>query len=164
MCSSANRPVSLEIRTISTADQAGIRKWPPYTGDFAPLDYALREGGWLDAFPESETCRRLALLKDGELVGFSLLTDIRDGKAEFYIAIHPSWVGQGVGQEATRAVLAHGFRELGLQMIYLKVRSWHERGIHIYRKMGFSPAGEKTETIQGVTERFIIMEARRPAP
>jgi len=151
---------SIEIRPLSSADRAAIKRWPPYTGDFALLDYALREGGWLDQFPESAANRQLGLWQDGRLAGFSLLTGISDGQAEFYIAIHPGETGHGVGQRASRAVLEYGFKQLGLRMIHLKVRAWHVRGIHIYGKVGFVPAGEKTEEVNGVVERFIIMEAR----
>ncbi len=152
--------VALIIRPLTTVDRVAIKHWPPYTGDFAPLDYALRDGGWLDMFPESAVHRQLGLWQGEKLVGFSLLTGIQDRQAEFYIAIHPSETGRGFGQRATRAVLDYGFARLGLQMIYLKVRAWHARGIHVYGKMGFVATGEKTEAIQGADVRFIIMEVR----
>lgn len=149
---------AIQVRSLQPADARAIRAWPPYTGAFAPLDYALREPGWLGLFPVSEHTRHLALGVGDRLVGFSLLVGQQDGRTEFYIALHPDWLGQGIGQRATRAVLHYGFSTLRLASIYLKVRAWHERGLHIYRKVGFVPQGEKQEEVDGVMERFVVME------
>ena len=149
---------AIEIRKLQPAVAAAIHRWPRYEGEFAPLDYALRENGWLDLFPESATTRQLALYAGCALVGFSLLTDISNNRAEFYVAIHPAQTGRGLGQAATRVVLGYAFDQLHLAAVYLKVRGWHQRGLHIYTKAGFLRQGEKSEEIQGRIERFVLME------
>jgi RimJ/RimL family protein N-acetyltransferase len=158
------QPEEVRLQPLTPDDVVAIRAWPPYTGEFAPLDYALRPGGWLDAFPESMTTRRLGIWSDGMLVGFSLLTDIKGERAEFYIAIHPQETGRGIGRLAIPKVLAIAFNDLRLQVVFLKVRVWHHHGIALYERMGFVATGEITEDVQGRPERFLKMEVRAKGP
>ena len=50
------------LRPITSDDIAIIREWPPYPPEFRDLDYALREGGWLDEYRRKDRrgypCRR----------------------------------------------------------------------------------------------------------
>ena len=131
----------MKIRQLTAEDVKTIRDWPAYPSEFSALDYALREHGWLDDFPEGPTNHRYGAWENAELVGFSILTEIRSRRAEFYIAVHPDKLGQGLGKVLTQLVLAKGFQELGLDTIYLKVRAWHARGIRVYEKAGFHKVG-----------------------
>ena len=154
---------NVHLQPLAPDDVVSVRAWPPYAGEFAPLDYALRPGGWLDAFPESPTTRRFGIWRDETLVGFSLLTDINAGRAEFYIALHPQETGHGLGRAAIPKILSVAFSDLRLDVRYLKVRVWHRRGIALYERMGFVATGEKTEDIQGSPERFLAMEVHGEA-
>jgi len=148
----------LELSLLTTADAEAIRRWPPYPPTFDQLDYALREGGWLDQFPAGAQTRRFGTREDSILVGFSLLTHITVADAEFYIALHPQQIGHGIGREITQRTLQFGFDQLSLQRIYLKVRKWHQRGIALYEGVGFKPCGEIVELIQGEPVPFLSME------
>ena len=152
----------MKLRPLSAADQRTVRGWPPYPSEFADLDYALRADGWLDQFPAGPGNHRYGAWVDRDLVGFSILTETGPGEAEFFIALHPERLGQGIGRELTPLVLAEGFRALGLRRIHLKVRSWHTRGIHLYAQAGFREVGETEMEIRGKRERFVLMEARHP--
>jgi diamine N-acetyltransferase len=154
--------VSFRFGPLGSADARVVRDWPPYTGRFSKLDYALRTGGWLDAFPESATTRRFGVWVDDRLVGFSILTHIAGGRAEFYVAIHPAETGHGLGRIATERTVTAGFEQLGLDAIYLKVRVWHQQGIALYSKVGFRLAGEHEEMINGEMTQFHLMELPRP--
>jgi RimJ/RimL family protein N-acetyltransferase len=149
------------IRRLENAQVKEIREWPPYPEEFHLLDYALRPGGWLDMFPESASVRRFGAWSHGELVGFSLLTEITKEQAEFYIALHPRHTREGFGRLITCEILGIAFGELGLQSVYLKVREWHARAIALYRDIGFVATGKKVEEIQGQTVHFSIMEISR---
>lgn len=157
----AREPVVLV--PMRAADVAAIHRWPPYPSWAKDLDYALREGGWLDQFPESPRTRRLSAWRAEELVGFSILADIAEGDAEFYIAVHPDRIGSGIGRAITRETLTVGFREFGLDRIHLKVRDWHERGIALYQSEGFRITGTCITDVQDRPIRFVTMEIRKPS-
>lgn len=148
----------INLIPLTEADTSAITRWPPYPQSLCDLDYALREGGWLDQFPESTQTRRFAAWEDAQLVGFSLLTDISTADAEFYIALHPQQIGRGVGRLIAQKTLAIGFTEMGLQRIYLKVRDWHQRGIVLYESLGFKKTGCSIVEIQGQPVNFVNME------
>jgi diamine N-acetyltransferase len=149
------------LKSISREDIALIQGWPPYPAHLADLDYALRREGWLDQFVESPTTRRLAAWDGDELVGFSILTQIADGAAEFYIALHPERIGRGIGREVTKRTLCFGFEQLGLSRIYLKVRDWHRRAISLYESIGFQKSGVCVEEVQSQAVRFVTMEIHK---
>lgn len=154
---------ALQLRPLRAEDVDTIAGWPPYLDELAPLDYALRRGGWLDQFPPSPPTRRFGAWQGTRLVGFALLTDIANGRAELYLALHPHELGRGLGAAVIGHVLAVAFGELHLDTVYLKVRTWHRRGIALYQRLGFVTVAEKEFEIQGRPERFLVMEIARPA-
>jgi diamine N-acetyltransferase len=154
--SMTTHPVTL--RQLTSEDVAAVRQWPHYPPTFAVFDFALRTGGWLDQFPESPRNHRYAAWQGDILVGFSILADIAEGDAEFYLALHPDHVGQGLGEWITRQTLRAGFRDLKLSRIHLKVRDWHETAISVYTHVGFTQQGTCVLPIQGQLVHFMIME------
>ena len=150
----------MRISPLTADDARTILAWPPYPSEFSALDYALREYGWLNQFPETTGNHRFGAWVDGELVGFSILTQTAPGEAEFYIALNPDKLGQGFGKELTQKILVKGFQDLGFERIHLKVRTWHSRGIHLYEQVGFRKVGEMEMEIMGKKDRFIEMEIR----
>jgi RimJ/RimL family protein N-acetyltransferase len=70
----------------------------------------------------------------------------RDRSAEIGIFIGDSnlW-GQGYGCEAMRLMAAHGFDNLNLNRIYLRVFETNQRGIRCYEKAGFRHEGRLRE-------------------
>jgi RimJ/RimL family protein N-acetyltransferase len=149
---------AVALRKLTRANVATIRRWPSYPKELRALDYALRSGGWLDTYAESETTRRFGAWEGRRLVGFSILTDITPRAAEFYIAVHPKHIGRGIGWQLTTAIMAYAFTELKLRRLYLKVRVWHKRAIALYERVGFVKKGRKLETIRGKPVHFLIME------
>ncbi len=70
----------------------------------------------------------------------------RDRSAEIGIFIgEPSLWGQGYGVEAMRLMVAHGFENLNLNRIYLRVFETNERGIRCYEKARFRHEGRLRE-------------------
>ena len=152
---------TIRLESLVQGDADSINDWPPYPQELIDLDYALRPGGWLDQFPESTRTHRYAI-KDGDLlVGFTILTNIRNADAEFYIAVHPDHLGKGIGTAATRQTVLIGFHRLGLSRIYLKVRLWHKRAIQTYKNVGFTMCGTSEEVIHGKHVQFLTMEIRQ---
>jgi RimJ/RimL family protein N-acetyltransferase len=145
-----SRTPKISLETLTTRDQQEVEQWPPYPPQFMALDYALRPGtGWLDIFPDSKTNHRLAARLNGQLVGFSILSETAPQEAEFYVAIHPERLHCGFGTELTRLTKERGFDQLDLHRIWLKVRTWHEAGIRVYERVGFRTFDKEVEEIAG---------------
>lgn len=153
------------VRRLTQADAQAIRDWPAYPHPYEQLDYALRTGGWLDMFPESKQNCRWAAWQDNELVGFSLLTHVDPVKreAEFYIAVHPDRLNNGIGRELMEITLERGWNQLKLDRIYLKVRTNHDIGFKLYKRAGFNHYDTKPQTVNGASVDFHWMEIRNPA-
>jgi len=82
-------------------------------------------------------------------VGLAFLQGIRevDAKARFAIGLlSPDLLGQGYGSEATRLVLAHAFGAMGLHRVDLRVLSFNERAIAMYRRCGFVEEGRERDS------------------
>ena len=139
----------IDLRPITKEDVKEIKNWPPYSDEFAQMDYALREHGWLDEFisrPKTFIC--IAEL-DKQIVGYSLLSITAEGAAEFRIAIHPHWTGKGVGRKVAFATLEAGFRKLNVDQIYLIVRKNNLHAAKLYESIGFALTGESVHMIMG---------------
>ena len=66
----------------------------------------------------------------------------------------PTLWSQGLGTEVTRLMLRHGFEDLGLERITLKVLAYNARGIRCYEKCGFRRTGTDGDDIHmAITRR-----------
>ncbi len=107
-------------------DEAGIHAW-----------YGTRrnQDGRLDlAVIEQET---------GNVVGEAVLNEWDQGNesCSFRICLVPGTHGNGLGTEATRLIVGHGFEELGLHRISLEVYAFNPRARRVYEKAGFVAEG-----------------------
>jgi diamine N-acetyltransferase len=74
-------------------------------------------------------------------VGFLKICTIdRTAEIGIFIGEKKFW-GQGYGTETMRLMLNHGFKELNLNRIYLRVYETNLRGIRSYEKAGFKLEG-----------------------
>ena len=151
----------IQLRPIRPEDIAEIKNWPPYTGGFEQMDYALRDNGWLDEFRDRPGTWIYAVESGNRMIGFSLLSATTDEEAEFRIAIHPAWTGRGLGREVTLGTLKTGFRHLNLTAIHLIVRMNNPRALKLYENIGFAATGESVHAIQGKDIEFIDMVMTR---
>jgi diamine N-acetyltransferase len=151
----------LSLRPIQAEDIAEIKQWPPYSGGFEQMDYALRDNGWLDEFRHRTNTWVYVIELNDQVVGFSLLSITIEKDAEFRIAIHPAWTGKGLGREVTLSTLRTGFEQLSLAKIHLIVRKNNPRAAKLYTSIGFVTTGESIHTIQGKEIAFVNMEMTR---
>jgi diamine N-acetyltransferase len=151
----------IDLRPITNADFIQVESWPSYPVEFAYMDYALRQGGWLDEYRDkTDTWIYIAELNN-QAVGFSLLSLTSKGDAEFRIAVHPDHTGMGFGPEITMKTLQSGFCELNMERIHLIVRKNHISAIKVYNRLGFKRVGESIHDIQGKPVEFYDMEITR---
>lgn len=147
----------IQLRPITIEDIAEIKKWPSYRNGFKQMDYALRNGGWLDEFWNRSDSWIFITEFNNAIIGFSLLSLTANKEAEFRIAIHPDWLGKGLGKQVTLATLEKGFGQLTLEKIHLIVRKNNPRASKLYKSLGFSKTGESIHAIHGRRIEFIDM-------
>ena len=106
-------------------DERALRAW------LAPI-LAGGEPGFL----------RLGVAWQGGLIGYVDLADLNGYSGEFGIALgeRALW-GRGLGVEAGRLLLAHGFGTLGLQLIRAEVHVSNARSLRLMEKLGFVDVG-----------------------
>uniref|UniRef100_E6QSP8 GCN5-related N-acetyltransferase n=1 Tax=mine drainage metagenome TaxID=410659 RepID=E6QSP8_9ZZZZ len=153
--------VEILLRLLTLADVAEIGHWPAYPAEFAELDYALRQDGWIAEFQNKPGTCLYGAEQSGQLVALAILAMSAPGESEFRIAIHPDQVGKGLGKQITRLVLAQGFHQGGLLRIHLLVRKNHPRAINLYQKMNFNFSGECSKYINHRVTDFYQMEIWR---
>lgn len=61
-------------------------------------------------------------------------------------AHRPRGRGRGIGTEATRLIVGHGFEQLGLHRIALELYSHNHRARRVYEKVGFVEEGVRRQT------------------
>ncbi len=149
------------LRPLRDADLGQIRGWPPYPGDMAQMDYALRERGWLEEFGSKADATVYVTEDSGELIAFTILAETSGREAEFRIALRADRTGLGLGGRITVDTLRRGFGAHGFSCIHLIVRKNNHRGIALYRRIGFAERGECRKDIHGVPVEFIRMEIGR---
>jgi RimJ/RimL family protein N-acetyltransferase len=81
--------------------------------------------------------------RTGECVGEAVLNEWspNNRSCSFRIAIGPRGRGRGLGTEAVRLIVGHGFEKLGLHRISLEVYAFNPRARHVYEKVGFVEEG-----------------------
>ena len=83
------------------------------------------------------------ILNEREIVGEVVLSDIEKKNCHYRICIfRKEHFSKGIGFHATVKVLEFAFEDLGLESIELEVFPFNERGIALYKKLGFEITGE----------------------
>ncbi|MET7617544.1 GNAT family protein [Streptomyces sp. NPDC005408] len=85
----------------------------------------------------------------GELVGEAVLYewDEHNRSCTFRTLLGPQGRGRGLGTEATRLMVGHGFEQLRLHRISLYVFTFNPRAQRVYEKVGFVAEGIERETL-----------------
>lgn len=151
----------IKLRPITIDDIKAIKGWPPYIAEFEALDYALRENGWLDEYISKPETWIYVAEQEEQIIGFTLLSTTGSKEAEFRIAIHPQFIGKGIGKKITTETLKIGFIELNLIRIHLIVRTGNLQAQNLYVKQGFIKTGKSSHKIMGNKIDFINMELHR---
>ncbi len=76
----------------------------------------------------------------GNVGFFAISSSDRSAEIGIFIGEKTLW-GKGYGTEAMCLMLSHGFKELNLNRIFLRVYETNQRGLRSYEKAGFKPEG-----------------------
>jgi RimJ/RimL family protein N-acetyltransferase len=83
-------------------------------------------------------------------IGITLLVNIdyKNRNAECIIDIgEKEYWGQGYGTEALTLLLNYAFQELNLHRVSLRVFSFNEKAIHLYKKLEFKEEGAGRQSL-----------------
>jgi [ribosomal protein S5]-alanine N-acetyltransferase len=140
----------LVLEPITTDDVAVlVRHWS---------EQVVRRYLWKDAVVDDETVGELVAASDADfaqhgygiwalrgldaesLIGMCGLRQL-PGHAwpELLYSIRPRYWAQGLAQEAARAVLTHGFEELGLERVVAAAEPQNQASTRVLRKLGMMP-------------------------
>lgn len=113
---------------------------------------------WLDGLSgHHDRADWAVILREGQdnaqerYLGEVVLNDLDpdNGSVGFRIALAPADVlGLGYGTEATRAVVAHAFDDLGLHRVELEVYAFNPRAQRAYEKAGFTVEGRRRDALR----------------
>jgi RimJ/RimL family protein N-acetyltransferase len=145
------------LRELERTDIPAINRWRQDRSLTASLGAPHRHIGfevderWFDAYlARRGTDVRCAICREtgSDPVGLVSLTGIDPvhRHAELHILLGERDAhGQGIGTEATRTMVHHGFRDLNLHRIYLFVLDSNAAARHMYEKVGFRAEGTLRE-------------------
>ena len=148
----------IRLRELERNDVPVINRWRQDREITASLGAPHRHIGievderWFEAYLQRRgTDVRCAICRDdvNEPVGLVSLTGIDPvhKHAELHILLGDrASHGQGIGTEATRAMVSHGFRDLNLHRIYLFVLDSNAAARRMYEKVGFRHEGTLRES------------------
>lgn len=109
-----------------------VRTWRPMEEDEARA--------WVDAIRDDPNPLHWVIEHDTRLVGSCRLhsLDVTSAAARYAVGLEDrSVLGQGLGTEVTRLVLAYGFEHVGLERIEVRVLASNERAVRCYLRCGF---------------------------
>lgn len=129
-----------------------IKKWPKYPPDFAELDYALRDGGWLDF----DFYRAFSAIEDNKIIGFTILWKEVES-ITIAIALHGHEIGKGLGYVVLYKTLQKCFSEYECEKVFLDVRKNNLQAKRLYDKVGFKVVSEHVMEVNGVMVPFFKM-------
>lgn len=132
-------------------DWVGTRPMTPDEGQ-SWLHHVTRDGG----------PHHWAIEVGERFVGTARLHEVdeADRRARYAVGLlDPGMLGQGLGREVTRCVLAYAFCQLGLHRVDLRVLAFNRRAIASYRHCGFVEEGREREAawVDGAWHDDVIM-------
>lgn len=160
----------MRIRSLCYDDVGRLMEW-----DRDPAIQQLTGGTFATGDPAAWWVK---LLRDRDRTVFAVMDDNRrligdvslehiawrSREAELRIAIGDQvcW-NQGYGTEACQEVLNFAFRQLNLELIYLRVDSRNTRAIRVYHKVGFKKIGLLSGNGRSPSKNPLLLMDVRPA-
>jgi len=139
--------LAIKLTSLKSEDSETLFKWINdrnlviLSNNFSPIHEPCHKR-WLERVT-AEPCTRIfaiRLIHGDTLIGSCQLSqvDLVNRNAELQIRIGESaWHGRGYGEQAVGLLLAYGFKDLGLNRIYLSVFAGNEKAIRLYERVGF---------------------------
>jgi RimJ/RimL family protein N-acetyltransferase len=117
-----------------------------------PPEDEERLRSWYSSRAEVDGRLDLAVVdrSSGRIVGEVVLNDwdSENNRCNFRTLIGPAGRDRGIGTEAIRLIVGHGFETLGLHRISLDVFAFNPRARRVYEKVGFVVEGVAREAFR----------------
>jgi GNAT superfamily N-acetyltransferase len=155
---------AIEVRGVLAAELPAVARvrvasWRAgYAGlvpdsELAAIGEPERLDAWVERTAASTEVSTLVALLDGEVIGFAAYGAERSdlapavaGRGEVYaLYVHPDHWGVGAGHALMTAARA-ALRSRGDDAVSIWVLEGNARGIAFYRRQGFEPTGDVTES------------------
>lgn len=160
----------LRLRALELADREVFRQFvndPEVMGgsnSFRPVSQSAQEK-WFEsaALSSSDSWFAIETLEESAVaVGTCCLVDwdpvVRQAELRIRIGDRQYW-GKGLGREACELLIEHGFSDLNLERIWLRVFSNNERAANLYQSLGFALEGRlrRAAYLQGAWQDVLLM-------
>jgi RimJ/RimL family protein N-acetyltransferase len=140
---------SVELGPLVEEDSKTLFEWINdrelvlFNAPFHPVD-SVSHREWFDSIRHRRDVSIFAIRDAGRLVGTCQLHAIdpihRSAELQIRIGVEGDR-GRGIGTEAVRHLLRHGFHDLNLNRVFLYVFAHNQRAIRAYEKAGFEREG-----------------------
>jgi ribosomal-protein-alanine N-acetyltransferase len=166
----------LLLRPLTLADAAptarlmtpGIARWTAsWSGETTPEDVAARIGRYLDTALRNDSFNRAIERKqDGALLGWigARRSDDDRRRASIGYWIGESFFGQGYTREAARALLAHAWSALDVDVIEGAAQAANTASLAVLRGLGTRHIGQRMEfaSARDSSDLCEVYEIERP--
>jgi ribosomal-protein-alanine N-acetyltransferase len=105
---------------------------------------------------ENEDSHFTVAMRDGEVIGFSVLRSFFDEGEIFNIAVSPIHRGTGIGDALLTDAMAYADTH-GIGTVFLEVRRSNDPAIALYKKHGFIPLAIRKDYYDAPKEDAMIM-------
>ena len=93
---------------------------------------------YVETIVKNENRYDFIIMENDEIIGELVLSDIDKGSCHYRICIfNKQYFSKGIGLKATKLAFEYAFSELEIDTIELEVFPFNERGIALYKKIGF---------------------------
>lgn len=139
----------VRLEPLSLAHLDGVMSWindPEVTFYFANLSGEItreQEEAYLRVLLTSQTDKIFSIFENDEYVGQIGISKIywpaRNGRIGLMLK-REAW-GRGLSQVAIRLLIDKAFGDLNLHKLWVIIRADNEKGLYLWKKMGFTPEG-----------------------
>ena len=166
---------NVSLAEMTEEDQPSFQKWHAGNPELRALiddnsvptmEDQLR---WFERSKEPDRNMFSLVTSGNELIGHMGFVDLDPEEKSGHLRItigNPEYWGKGLGTEATKLLLKHGFTEMQLSYVWLRVLASNERAIKSYTKVGFErwEEGETDEEKERGVMRMRIEKLRHAEP
>lgn len=134
----------MQIRKLEIKDAPLMLEWMhdesvtrDLKKDFSSLTIEDAKSFIRNSLDDKENLNMAIVNDEDEYMGTVSLKHIRDGRAEFGIAIRKCAMGKGYSSEAMKQILSYGIDVLGLDSVFWCVDPVNGRAVRFYDKNGY---------------------------
>ena len=149
------------VETMDLAQAQAIAAWrypAPYDVYNFPAWETMEATKWAITIPEKRAEEFRVVKEDTRVVGYFRLFAAQPRRKRFLsLGLLPALCGMGKGPGIMEQILAYA-EKAGETALYMEVRSFNQRAIRCYQKVGFVAVDQYDKTILGSSYRILQMQ------